>query len=218
MIPPQFTDIGLHSTKTTSLPKNRVLKLILSGRAKIWDLELDFLEKHLDLIDAQLERLAVEGRASADSEVFGIFDDIDSLVGLGFVDCQRYLNATCGWLKIPKQVALAAGPKHHTGMTTIQIINHAANYWKFHEGWSEENTCLRKQRTEAAMSAMHALDAEYPMITVLGEVTVGSRFKDALPDLAWWRDDLRAQGRQSIVAQRLPDQDVTPQNFIPCSR
>ena len=174
--------------------------MILGGRAKVWQLELDFLEKHLALIDVQLERLAVEGRASGDSDAFGIFDDIESLVGLGFVDCQRYLTATCGWLKVPKRAALAAGPKHSTGMTTIQIIDHAANYFKHHEEWSDEKISPQQQRTEAAMKAIHALGSDYPMIAVLDEITVGTRFKDTLPDLAWWRDDLRGQCTSSIAA------------------
>jgi hypothetical protein len=199
-------DRPIHRQKVTpkktmkSLSETRVLRMILRGRAKIWDLELDFLEKHLALIDVQLGRLAVEGRASGDADTFEIFDDINSLVGLGFVDCQRYITATCGWLKIPKDVALAAGPKHPTGMTIIQIIDHAANYWKHHGEWSEKKTSPEQQRTETAMKAIRALDSDYPMITALGEVTVGNRFTDTLPDLAWWHHDLRAPCTSSIAA------------------
>ena len=164
----------------------------LNGTARVCDVELDFLEHYLALIDMQLEHLAAEGKASGDPDGFGIFDEIDSFFGLGFVVCQRYLTATCGWLKVPKPVALAAGPKHSSGMTIVQIINHGANYWKHHEEWSEDRTSPRQQRTQAAMKAIHALDSDYPMMTALSEITVGNKFKDALPDLVWWRDDVRA--------------------------
>ena len=166
--------------------------MILTDGAKVWDLDLDDLEKHLSLVDAQLERLAADGRASGDPDGFGVFDDIDSLLGLGFVACQRYLTATCGWMKIPKHVALAVGPPHSSGMTTVQIINHAANYWKHRDEWVAGQTSPRQQRTEAAMQAIHALDSDYPMMAALGEITAGTKFKDTLRDLARWRDDLRA--------------------------
>lgn len=161
--------------------------------ARVCDVELDFLGQYLALIDAQLERLFAERKATGDSGAFGAFDDIDSLVGLGFIGCQRYLTATCGWLKVPKQVGLAAGPKHSSGMTTAQIVDHAATYWKHHEEWSGQETSSQKERTQAAMEAIYALNCDYPMMAALSEITVGTKFKDTLPDLAWWRDDLLAQ-------------------------
>ena len=167
--------------------------MTLIGGTKVCDLDFDFLEKHLALIDMQLERLIANGKASGDADAFGIFDDIDSLVGVGFVACQRYLAATCGWLKVPKQVALAAGSKHSTGMTIVEIINHAANYWKHREEWSGESTSPERQRSNLAMKAIHALESDYPMMTALSQITVGTKFRDMLPDLAWWRDELRQQ-------------------------
>ena len=182
---------AIRTGKPKRLTKNS--EETLTGPGQLCDVELDFLEQYLALIDAQLERLSAEGKESGDPDAFGVIDDVDSLIGLGFIACQRYLTATCSRLKVPKQVGLTAGPKHSSGMTTAQIIDHAANYWKHHEEWRGQQTSSQKERTEAAMEAINALDSDYPMMTALSEITMGTKFKDTLPDLAWWRDDLVAQ-------------------------
>jgi hypothetical protein len=56
---------------------------------RVSDLELRFLEKHLSLINAQIDTVVADARGCGDPDAFGVLDDIESLIGLGFVACQR---------------------------------------------------------------------------------------------------------------------------------
>jgi hypothetical protein len=166
--------------------------MFLIGDADVWDLDLDYLQKHLSLIDAHLDIVAKEARGCGDPDAFGVFDEIESLVGFGFAACQRYLTATYGWMKLTKGAALAAGPKHRSGLSIAEIVNHTANYWKHHEEWNGEKTSKQQQRTEAGMKLIGVLDSDYPVSNALGELTTGTAFKPLLSDLRQWRDQLRA--------------------------
>jgi hypothetical protein len=67
--------------------------------------------------------------------------------------CQSYLAATYSYRKIAKAVALTSGPVHSSGLTIVEIINQAANYWKHHdEEWS-----LHQTRGERSVHARRSL-------------------------------------------------------------
>ena len=99
----------------------------------------DFLRDTLRPLDERIDAMDawVKERQDADPEIAGFYaDDIDHLIGLGFVTYQRYITATVSVLKLPKKQALDIGP--HFASTSIgyaAIVNAAANYWKHHDEW-----------------------------------------------------------------------------------
>lgn len=96
------------------------------------------------LLDERIVKMAawVTQRQDADPEIAGFYaDEIDYLIGLGFVAGQRYITSTRSYWKLPKDQALNMGP--YFGSTSIgyaAIVNAAANYWKHHEEW--DNSAL----------------------------------------------------------------------------
>jgi hypothetical protein len=161
------------------------------------DLELGFLEKHLSLIDAQLDRVVADGKGCGDPDAFGVLDDIESLAGLGFVACQRYLTATYGWMRLTKQAALTVGPKHHSGFTVVEVVNHAANFWKHHDEWNPGKKTKQQERTEEALVSLGALPSDYPVTRVLTEIAGGYLFKSLMRDMASWSKELHAPPKAS---------------------
>ena len=159
----------------------------------ICDPDLDFLEKHISLIDAELQRIGESARSSPEEWVKEVaLEDAESLLGLGFAACQRYITATCGWQKVPKHKALKIGGAVAGGMSGASIINHAANYWKHHDEWAQAPT-VQKQRTLDAMRSIDALDTEFPMMVVLATLTERTTLSPALDHLIRWRDELRTK-------------------------
>jgi hypothetical protein len=75
------------------------------------DFDLDFLRDAVALVDASLERLDREAKASPDPDTFGIFEQMEYLIGFGFVACQTYATAVAGRSKISKREALAVKVK-----------------------------------------------------------------------------------------------------------
>ena len=45
---------------------------------RVSDLELRFLEKHLSLINAQIDTVVADARGCGDPDAFGVLDDIES--------------------------------------------------------------------------------------------------------------------------------------------
>jgi hypothetical protein len=167
--------------------------MFLTNGDAVCDFDLDFLRQHLAVIDAQLANITEAARGCYDPDQFGMLAEFESVAGLGFVACQRYLSATTGWMKLRKDVALRAGPRHDSGLSVAEIINHAANFWKHEDEWSEHAPSPQQQRTQAAMQRIGAIPSDYPLSCVLGEIAVGdAKFESVTPSLEAWRDALRA--------------------------
>jgi hypothetical protein len=164
--------------------------MFLTSDAGVWDLDLDFLRKQVLVIDGQMASVAEEAKICYDPDQFGMLDEAESLADLGFVACQRYLSATCGWMKLDKSSSLTAGPKHPSGISVAEVINHAANYWKHSDEWDAQKRSTRRERTEAGMKLIGALPSDYPVSCALYELGDG-RFEPVLDSLTAWRDELR---------------------------
>src|SRR5260370_1283722 len=100
------------------------------------DVETSVLRTLITTIGQQLEEVCRKSvETNEDPEALGYFDSAEHLTGLGFVACQTYMATVYGHLRIEKLNALNAGPAHLSGQTKVQIINHAANYWKHNNEW-----------------------------------------------------------------------------------
>jgi hypothetical protein len=160
----------------------------------VCDPSLDYLKKHLFLIDAELQSVTEEAKGCDDPDALGVFEELESLLGLGFVACQQYLTRTSSWMKVKKRAALAVGPKHPTGFTIAQIINDAANFWKHEPEWpGDEMSNNQWRKTKLAIEkVIGGPPGDYPVSRVLAKLTNGAvKFKPLLPRLAAWRDELR---------------------------
>ena len=158
-----------------------------------WDPDLEFLVEHFTLIDTQLDKIDQKAENSPDPDSFGIFDTAESVTGLGFVACQRYLAATSGWVRINKRSALALGPRHPSGMTIPQIINHAANFWKHQDDWRIEKNSKAEVRTREALEKVGvSTKRSYVLSNVLAMIAPSKpeRFRTLIPILTAWREEL----------------------------
>jgi hypothetical protein len=172
---------------------------------RVSDLEITFLEKHLSLIDAQLDVIADDAKKVGDPDMFGHLDDAESLTGLGFVACQRFQTAVYPHQKATKDAALSVGPSHDSGLTIAQIVNHAANYWKHEDEWRHESPTKQQQRTRAAIELLNGGATDYPLSCVLAEITGGDyHFCRLLPQLTIWYEQL------CTTAERLTNRSSQP--------
>src|SRR4051812_20574440 len=113
----------------------------------IWDPDLDLLSDLVAVLDGHLEAVSAKCQGSFADEL-GCFDRMEHVVGLGFTACQTYLTATYGFIEVPKSTALLVGPRHRSGRSVAEVVNHAANYWKHNEEWTLDKSPVHRQRIE----------------------------------------------------------------------
>ena len=160
---------------------------------RVNDYDMQFLEELLELLDGHIERLSANVPEFIDADSWGVHDSTEYTVGLGFVACQSYLAATYGDLKVEKVAALKSGPKHASGRPIVELINHAANFWKHPDEWSLPSNKGRGERVCDALDALFADDTCcYPVTTILQALVFArsNRLQALLPHLRAWRDDL----------------------------
>ena len=159
------------------------------------DFDLDFLKSAIDLVDASLEQLEAKGKSSPEPDTFGVFDEIEYIIGFGFVACQTYTTATVGRSasKRKKSEVLALGPKHRSGRPIVQLINAAANHWKHSAEWTPlKPTNQEKQTVEVIRSLGVDPSEPYPIANMLHAMLTPNPilFKNLIPYLIQWRDSL----------------------------
>ncbi|MDB6122133.1 MAG: hypothetical protein JWQ71_1126 [Pedosphaera sp.] len=163
--------------------------MILKHEDQLVDFDLNMLEELLCIVDAQLCKLDNEIKQCPDPDSFGLFDLCEGVTGMGFVACQWYLAATCGCLKLDKHDALQFGPFHSCGLTIVQIINHAANYWKHREEWVLKKREKDAMRTIAALSKL-GIDCEGDYVLTCALVDINAlktmQFKPLISVLEEW--------------------------------
>ena len=57
-----------------------------------------------------------------DPDGFGLLDDIESLIGLGFVACQRYLTRDLRMDEVHEARSSRCGTNHRSGLTVAEIL------------------------------------------------------------------------------------------------
>jgi hypothetical protein len=166
--------------------------MFLFHKDGVWDLDLDFLEELLALIDGQLEALDAEAKESSDPDGSGIWDRREGVVGLGFVACQQYLHATYPHLQVKdKLMALQSGPKHARGVYVVELINAAANFWKHHDEWRSNDKHAGRTKIVIEQLGVSA-GKSYVLSNVLYRMVQPEpdRFRSVVPLLISWRDQL----------------------------
>ena len=138
----------------------------------LWiEAELSSLTGLIAAIDEHLSNICSKAVEAEDADTFGFFDSAEHATGLGLVACQTYMSAVYGSLMIEKHRALGFGPKHRGGLTKVQIINHAANYWKHNNEWGLDRTPARQEAIERAFESIgFPVGTDYPLSGVLTEL------------------------------------------------
>lgn len=133
--------------------------------------ELSRLVGLIVTIDEYLSDICRKSLEVSDPDNIGFFDSAEHATGLGLVACQTYMATVYGNLRIAKHRALDFGPRHNGGLTKVQIINHAANYWKHNNEWVLDRTTARKEAIERAFESIgFSVDTDYPLAGVLTEL------------------------------------------------
>jgi hypothetical protein len=159
----------------------------------ILDVDLEFLNEGVQLVDAHLDRLQREAAHLADPDGFGEFDRMEYTAGLGFVICQQYMTARMMLRGITKADALKAGPMHRTGIPIAAVVNAAANHWKHLAEWGAAENDNRGKATREVLRTLGAdLDQSYVMADVLSRLLspFPARFERLLPFIASWSDGI----------------------------
>jgi len=109
---------------------------------------------------------------SEETDALGYYDIAEHIAGLAFVACQTYMSIVCGSLNLKKVDSLSKGQIHSSGCSKISLINHAANYWKHNNEWTDIN---KDKRCEIIIKALESLNinvnTSYPLSCMLRELS-----------------------------------------------
>lgn len=158
-----------------------------------FDFDLHVLVELLGVIDKQIERIEVEVSRSHDADGFGCYDRMEGIVGLGFVACQQYINATYAQLAKPSEKrweVVGSPPTHRCGKSFAQIADAAANLWKHRDEWPSQAKNARERRTRDVVDALTPSTDVYVLCNLLYKVSLPEppRFLPILDALERWRD------------------------------
>jgi hypothetical protein len=163
----------------------------------VMDVDLDLLVEMLVVVDGQVAAIESQLRQSSDPDGAGLLDRMEGIVGLGFVACQQYLNATWGQLAAPRQLvkwaAIALPPTHVCGRSYAEITDAVANYWKHHDEWPHSNERKRvlKDRTLDVIASLGSPASDYVVGNALVRLTSPrpARFASLVLELTKWRNE-----------------------------
>jgi hypothetical protein len=159
----------------------------------VHDFDLDLLVDLLQVVDRQIEKIEEEISHSPDPDGLGHFDRLEGVIGLGFVACQQYINATYRQLGVKNKLGAIEGrTKHSSGRSVIEGINAAANFWKHHDEWPDPDPKRRhhEEKTKGVIDSFTPSSADYVLGNVLHELVQPQplRFAHVILLLSQWRD------------------------------
>ena len=99
------------------------------------DEEFTLLSKHLNLLDAELERINTAIKNSRDLDTDELFDSAEYFIGFGLIAIQKYIASTFPRAGLSKKEALKLPPAIKDDLTVIEALNAGANYMKHYEEW-----------------------------------------------------------------------------------
>ena len=88
-------------------------------------------------IDMALENYSSEIATHPDPDTFGLIDQYEQFLGIGFAVCQTFLSSIHRGKD--KGATFVKGPFHSSGKSYAQIVNACANYWKHNDEWDNCN-------------------------------------------------------------------------------
>lgn len=170
-----------------------IVRRLSSMRTPWIEAELGNLTKLISAIDGHLSDICAKSIEVEDADSFGYFDSAEHATGLGLVACQTYMATVYGTLGVEKPRALNFGPKLPGGLTKVQVINHAANYWKHNNEWALNRPAARQAAIEQAFESVgFPVGTDYPLSGVLTELAnpYPASLAAVVPILEAWRAEL----------------------------
>ena len=164
-----------------------IFKLLLINESKVKDITLYQLRELLDLIDSKLYEIDECISKSADPDTDGLLDRGEYFIGIGFVAIQHHLNESLIGMEIGKKDAYSLGSIHSSGISSIGVINAAANWWKHESEWFING----KGESEIIMEISET--REYALSNVLASFSESkclSLVKNIVPHIEQWTKEL----------------------------
>lgn len=141
------------------------------------------LVNELQTLDQRLDALAEACEASGDPDAFGLLDDMEQVIGLGFFRCQHYMVRR----RDTSKGAYVHGPRFRS-YPYAMVINAGANYWKHVDEWPDESELAPFQQSTLDI----LLDAgiahrDYRVSNLLYALHPAQRLSRLIPHLVDWR-------------------------------
>jgi hypothetical protein len=151
---------------------------------------LVYIKNVIEPIDIALDSYRDEIAKHSDPDTFGIIDQYEQFLGIGFAICQSFLSSVHKGKN--KGMVFVKGSTHSSGKSYAQITNACANYWKHNDEWVEANLSNQAKSTITIFSQLSVNVWEsYPlsnMFTILlGE---NGSFGELLIYLNGWANDI----------------------------
>lgn len=167
--------------------------MIMFHDNEVIDLEFGHLADLYEFLDQKLSDLCDQSAKCPDPDAFGLFDQMEYLMGFGLVALQTYLTETAACAGLRKHETFHLGPKTKSRVSKIEILNAVANFWKHREEWVLDGEERRKVAIDALFEEVGYTSAvDYPISGVLTELLspLEVRFASLLIPVRLWRDDL----------------------------
>ncbi len=154
---------------------------------------LVFVKNIIEPIDVAIESYKVDMTSHPDPDSFGLFDQYEQFLGIGFTVCQFFLSSVHKGKN--KGSVFLKGPFHSSGKSYAQITNACANYWKHNEEWNRTNLSSQAKGTLKVFEqlSVNAWDS-YPLSQVF-DTLLGNHgsFRELLIELNSWANQISQQ-------------------------
>ena len=172
-----------------------VFTLLIKSQGKVHDINLGQLCELLKIIDIKLFEINECISKSIDPESDGFFDQGEYFIGIGFVAIQHHLSESLIGMSIDKKDAYSLGTIHSSGISSIWIINAAANWWKHEAEWWEKKKVPKNGERAAEIIMDISNQTEYALSNVLASFSESkdlSFIKSIIPHIEIWTQKVYA--------------------------
>lgn len=161
--------------------------MLLINEDKVKDIAFFQLLELLEVIDSKLYEIDEYISKSADPDSDGLLDRGEYFIGIGFVAIQHHLNESLIGMEVGKKEAYSLGSIHSSGISSIGVINAAANWWKHEAEWFVNG----KGESEIIMGISET--REYALSNVLASFSESkclSLINNIVPHIEQWTKEL----------------------------
>lgn len=182
--------------------------MLIGSRNKVYDLAIDQLCEFLQVIDVKLFEINDCISKSIDPESDGLFDRGEYFIGIGFVAIQQHLSESLIGMKPDKKEAFILGTTHLSGVSSIWIINAAANWWKHESEWFKNKKIPKNGERTIEIIMDISNQHEYALSNVLASFSESkdlSFIRDIIPHVEKWTKEIysKNENNKCMVLNRL---------------
>lgn len=167
--------------------------MILHHNGEIIDIDLPLTLSVLRLLDDKMELIISQASDVSHLDSMGLLDELEHLVAFGVVCVQTYITDMASFARLSKHEAFEFGPTTAGGISKVQIINAAANYWKHRSEWTLNGGGKRKEAIDKLFDEVgYSTDTDYPISGVITELLtpMDTRLCNLSPILIDWRNSM----------------------------